>query len=386
VTAPKLTAPAVSAAVRRAIGAGKAKAQTRDQIEVEGQLVTVSVWVTVHAGEDAARLAAGELLRAGYEVARTGTILTVVLPEPVEEIAEAAEASAVQPLAKDGMPPIGDPRWALAAQRQVAIGEVAHMTPTAAAEVLAATPAPAARISTREELIARQVSAGVAPERAAMIADARDRLQAELTANAPALAAALDDDEEDGTDGLVHLMSDALLDACGTARHGGGLHLAPSSTPERITCPRCLLYAVDEEVQRLGYRNAAHYLNGRPELRARVEVAADAPDSTAPIPVDLGEADVPPTAEERVEVAIRARELRPGDLVAGPTGYVAHAAFDVQLVDEPGEPVVVRVWTAIRDQERGLPPVVQYNAEREVRVLRPLSEEGRELLAALDRA
>jgi hypothetical protein len=46
----------------------------------------------------------------------------------------------------------------------------------------------------------------------------------------------------------------------------------------------------------------------------------------------------------------------------------------------------VRVWTAIRDQERGLPPVVEVPAGRELRVLRPVSEEGRELLAALDRA
>jgi hypothetical protein len=52
---------------------------------------------------------------------------------------------------------------------------------------------PAPRITTREELIARQIARGVTPERAAMIADARDALQAELTATAPAIAAALDD-------------------------------------------------------------------------------------------------------------------------------------------------------------------------------------------------
>jgi hypothetical protein len=38
---------------------------------------------------------------------------------------------------------------------------------------------------------------------------------------------------------LVHLMSDDLLDACGTAPHGEGLHLAPETTPERITCAAC---------------------------------------------------------------------------------------------------------------------------------------------------
>ena len=38
---------------------------------------------------------------------------------------------------------------------------------------------------------------------------------------------------------LVHLMSDDLLDACGTAERGVGLHVAPFTTPERITCPAC---------------------------------------------------------------------------------------------------------------------------------------------------
>jgi hypothetical protein len=40
------------------------------------------------------------------------------------------------------------------------------------------------------------------------------------------------------------------------------------------------------------------------------------------------------------------------------------------------------VWTAIRDQEEGLPPTLVMRAERELLVLRPLSAEGRELLAA----
>jgi hypothetical protein len=54
----------------------------------------------------------------------------------------------------------------------------------------------------------------------------------------------------------------------------------------------------------------------------------------------------------------------------------------VQIDDEGA----AKVWTAIRDQEAGLPPVVHLHRDREVLVLRPVSEEGRELLAALDRA
>jgi hypothetical protein len=207
----------------------------------------------------------------------------------------------------------------------------------AAARLAAPVEAPAVRISTREELIARQIANGVSPERAAMVADARDALQAEITRNAPAIAAALDEPAVDGTDGLVHLMSDALLDACGTAGPGG-LHLAPETTPERITCPAC---------------------------RRLVE-----------------EADLPPTEEERVTVRIRTRELCPGDVIVDGAGREVYHAFDVQIDDEGA----AKVWTAIRDQEAGLPPVVHLHRDREVLVLRPVSEEGRELLAALDRA
>jgi hypothetical protein len=135
-------------------------------------------------------------------------------------------------------------------------------------------------------------------------------------------------------DGLVHLMSDALLDACGTAP-SGGLHLAPDTTPERITCPAC---------RRL-----------------------------------LDEADVSPTVEERATVRIRARELRRGDLVVDSLGEVQYAAFDTDAGTHIRDGALVRVWTAIRDQERGLPPVLTVPAERELLVLRPMSEEGREL-------
>lgn len=152
-------------------------------------------------------------------------------------------------------------------------------------EAIADAAEPAApAITSREELIARQIARGVSPERAAMIADARDLLQAELTRNAPAIAAVLAD-----------------------------------------------------------------------------------------------EADVPPTDEERVTVRIRASELRPGDLVVDSLGARRFAAFDVHRAGSSAPHV--KVWTAIRDQEDGLPPTLVMRAERELLVSRPMSEEGRELAA-----
>lgn len=97
------------------------------------------------------------------------------------------------------------------------------------------------------------------------------------------------------------------------------------------------------------------------------------------------EADLPPTEEDRVTVRIRAAELRPGDLVVDSLGGHRYAAFDVQLVEEFVAIPYVRIWTAIRDQENGLPPEVRVPAARELLVLRSVSDEGRELLAALDR-
>jgi hypothetical protein len=220
---------------------------------------------------------------------------------------------------------------------------------------------------TVDELLDRVVAEH--PSVARKLARDEERARHEEAATRRAVAA------EDGTDGLVHLMSDALLDACGSAGPGG-LHLAPSTTPERITCPRCLVLAVEEEVERLGYEDADAYLRacGRSvELRERYAAAT-------------AEADLPPTDEDRIAVPIKARELRVGDLVVGPTGFVAYAVFDTDAGTHIADGRLVRVWTAIRDQERGLPPVVEVPAERELRVLRPLSEEGRELLAALDRA
>jgi hypothetical protein len=52
-----------------------------------------------------------------------------------DEVAELEPA--VQPLDADGMPPVGDPRWALAARRRVAITAVHHLSPADAALALA---------------------------------------------------------------------------------------------------------------------------------------------------------------------------------------------------------------------------------------------------------
>jgi hypothetical protein len=98
---------------------------------------------------------------------------------------------------------------------------------------------------------------------------------------------------------------------------------------------------------------------------------------------DAVEQDVPPTGEDRVTVRIRAVELRPGDLVVDSLGEVQYAAFDVDTADHGGGllPHLVTVWTAVRDQERGLPPRITVPAARELLVERPVSAEGRELIA-----
>lgn len=56
---------------------------------------------------------------------------------PTDEPAADEVAPAVQPLESDGMPPVGDPRWALAGHRGVAITAVQHLTPAVAAVELA---------------------------------------------------------------------------------------------------------------------------------------------------------------------------------------------------------------------------------------------------------
>jgi hypothetical protein len=56
--------------------------------------------------------------------------------------------------------------------------------------------------------------------------------------------------------------------------------------------------------------------------------------------------------------AATAADLRPGDVIVnGITGQREHAAFDVEVREH-----VVLVWTAVRDQEAGVPEVVTYEA------------------------
>lgn len=90
-TAPQLTARKVSA-VLRAAGL-TARSRTGRQLEIDGQLVTVTVEVIVNGSEagvtDAdrlGRLAAAALLQAGYEATRSGQVLTVLAPEPAEDV------------------------------------------------------------------------------------------------------------------------------------------------------------------------------------------------------------------------------------------------------------------------------------------------------------
>jgi len=81
---------------------------------------------------------------------------------------------------------------------------------------------------------------------------------------------------------LVHLLSEDLLDACGTAVPGG-LELAPFTTPERITCPLCQLL-VNEQHRQVVERdhaealaeNAAHDAATAAALATEEYLAADA--------------------------------------------------------------------------------------------------------------
>lgn len=291
------TARRVSALVRQAIGDGNASCTTRT-----AGVVLVVVTGNADRTQDRevlARAIAAAAIREGWDASRTGEVLTITadeLPEPVEETA--APIVTVEQLVADTLN-LGYPT--VAAYLAAPGREVGQVTPWT--------------LDRAERAFARAVE--------------RTRLH---------------DDPPAPVAGLVHLMSDALLDACGTAAPGG-LHLAPSTTPERITCPACRVLAAEE-------------------------AAADA----------VVEADVPPTADERVTVRIRTRELRPGDVIVDGAGREVYHAFDVQIDDEGA----AKVWTAIRDQEAGLPPVVHLHRDREVLVLRPVSEEGRELLAALD--
>jgi hypothetical protein len=144
--------------------------------------------------------------------------------------------------------------------------------------------------------------------------------------------------------GLVHLMSDDLLDACGTAAPGG-LNLAPFTTPERITCPACLPLAEEERRRTVEADHAA----------ALADTATG-------------------TDADRVTITARASELRRGDLVVDCLGNRQYAAFDVDPA-VPGDSRSVMVWTAVSDQERGLAPVIRLNAGRELLVSRRLTPE-----------
>lgn len=115
--APTLTARTVAVLVREAIGTGNAKASTGSQIERDGDLVTVSVRVIVHGAaahrngetseeyrEILARAVAAAATRAGYEVSRSGSILTVTLPEPTTDEPVIVRAGQAAPLAQHDAP------------------------------------------------------------------------------------------------------------------------------------------------------------------------------------------------------------------------------------------------------------------------------------------
>jgi hypothetical protein len=95
--APVLSARRVGA-VLRAAGIPGGRSRTGGQVEIDGKLITASVEVRIAAAiADPAvgRAARAALLQAGYDISGTSNLvcMTVVLPEPVEEIEEPAEAA-----------------------------------------------------------------------------------------------------------------------------------------------------------------------------------------------------------------------------------------------------------------------------------------------------
>jgi len=159
----------------------------------------------------------------------------------------------------------------------------------------------------------------------ALTRDAAHALLVEHADPAAGMLPAEQDDEEPVDDSepsdpyrpqTAHLMGDDLLAACGSLGGIEGLYVVPSSTPERITCCRCLLLAVEVEVRRLGYRNAAHYLQapGREDVRARVEQAAQNPDGP-----DLPRyVDAPAVVDPAEQVAEAILDRRPALLALRP--------------------------------------------------------------------
>jgi hypothetical protein len=166
---------------------------------------------------------------------------------------------------------------------------------------------------------------------------------------------------------------------------------AAEPAEQEVPAPIVTVEQLVADTLRLGYRTVREYVEApgrevgqvtpwtldRAERAFAREVERTRLHDDPPAPVV--EADLPPTEENRVTVRIRARELRRGDLAVGPTGFAAYAVFDTDAGTHIRDGALVRVWTAIRDQERGLPPVLTVPAERELLVLRPMSEEGREL-------
>ena len=229
-------------------------------------------WVTGHAGCRAMILSAlhglvePEQVLAPYDVrmgdpdsitagalalqlAATGATRVVALTPSAYTAAlrAACELAGVELVAAfEGLRGIGDQRGLLAALRrsggygaehgrllQLETRRMVQLHADALAEDRARTAAAAPAISTDEQLRDRMLAGGASPERAQMVVDARNQLQRELTAAAPAIARALEDAPE-----LAHLMDDSLLALCGA--HGprnGYLHVTP--TPADVTCPDC---------------------------------------------------------------------------------------------------------------------------------------------------
>lgn len=142
----------------------------------------------------------------------------------------------------------------------------------------------------------------------------------------------------------VHLMSSDLLDACETATRGGGLSLAPYTTPERITCPRCRELASQEaEAAQELLADLSRELGGEPveanpvdalqELRLGVRTNRE---QLAPRAVRHVAAVLRGTLRQAVE----ARELEEGD---------GERHLEARYEDARGDRIVrARVTTAVR--------------------------------------
>ena len=156
----------------------------------------------------------------------------------------ACELAGVQLVAAlEGCRGIGDQRGRLAQLRRsggygAGLGLETRRTVQLHADALAedrARTAAAAAISTDEQLRDRLMAGGASPERAQMVVDARNQLQRELTAAAPAIARALEDEQAQE---LQHLMDDDLLSLCGARGPRNG-YLRVTPVLADVTCPDC---------------------------------------------------------------------------------------------------------------------------------------------------